>query len=48
MGSSRRFGDPTRKLTLQSGVVEITRRILPLVEQLIDRVRNKRAAAPKG
>jgi acyl-CoA thioesterase-1 len=30
------------------GVAEITRRILPLVEQLIDRVRNKRAAAPKG
>jgi acyl-CoA thioesterase I len=31
-----------------SGVAEITRRILPLVEQLLDRVRNKRAAAPKG
>jgi len=30
------------------GVAEITRRILPLVEQLIERVRNKRAAAPKG
>ena len=31
-----------------SGVAEITRRMLPLVEQLIDRVRNKRAAASKG
>jgi acyl-CoA thioesterase-1 len=31
-----------------SGVAEITRRILPLVEQLVDRVRTKRAAAPKG
>lgn len=31
-----------------SGVAEITRRILPLVEQLIDRVRSKRAAVPKG
>jgi acyl-CoA thioesterase-1 len=31
-----------------SGVAEITRRILPRVEQLIDRVRNKRAAASKG
>jgi len=31
-----------------SGVAEITRRILPLVEQLLDRVRTKRAAAPKG
>src|SRR5262245_27917192 len=30
------------------GVAEITRRILPLVEQLIDRVGNKRAAASKG
>jgi acyl-CoA thioesterase-1 len=31
-----------------SGVAEITRRMLPLVEQLIDRLRNKRAAASKG
>jgi acyl-CoA thioesterase I len=31
-----------------NGVAEITRRMLPLVEQLIDRVRNKRAAASKG
>jgi len=31
-----------------SGVAEITRRILPLVEQLIERVRSKRAAASKG
>jgi acyl-CoA thioesterase I len=31
-----------------SGVAEITRRILPQVEQLIDRVRTKRAAASKG
>ena len=31
-----------------SGVAEITRRIVPLVEQLVDRVRTKRAAAPKG
>jgi acyl-CoA thioesterase-1 len=31
-----------------SGVAEITRRIVPQVEQLIERVRNKRAAASKG
>jgi len=31
-----------------SGVAEITRRIVPHVEQLIERVRNKRAAASKG
>ena len=31
-----------------SGVAEITRRILPLVEQLIERARSKRAAASKG
>jgi len=31
-----------------SGVAEITRRIVPHVEQLIERVHNKRAAASKG
>ena len=31
-----------------SGVAEITRRIVPHVEQLIERVRSKRAAASKG
>jgi acyl-CoA thioesterase I len=31
-----------------SGVAEITRRILPAVEQLIERVRKKQAAASKG
>jgi acyl-CoA thioesterase I len=31
-----------------SGVAEITRRIVPQVEQLIERVRSKRAAASKG
>jgi acyl-CoA thioesterase I len=31
-----------------SGVAEITRRIVPHVEQLIERVRTKRAAASKG
>lgn len=31
-----------------SGVAEIARRILPAVEQLIERVRRKQAAAPRG
>jgi acyl-CoA thioesterase-1 len=31
-----------------SGVAEITRRILPAVEQLIARVRAKQATAPRG